>query len=327
MFAYLAALVVGLGLLVWSADRFVTGAAGLARNLGIAPMIIGLTIVGLGTSAPEVLVSAFAAVQGNPSLAVGNAIGSNIANIALILGATSLLRPLNVQSQTLRRELPLLLVTMLASFALLQDGHLGRVDGLVLLGGLAVLMTWLVRTGLSASATDPMEVEFEAEIPTGLTTRRATVWLLIGLAALLLSSRMLVWGAVGIAQALGVSDLIIGLTIVAIGTSLPELAASIMSALKDEADIAIGNIIGSNMFNILGVLAVPGLIAPAGLPAMALARDYPVMLGLTAALFVMSYGFRGPGRINRLEGLLLLAAFLGYQGLLYVDAVSSSPPT
>jgi cation:H+ antiporter len=323
---FLAALIVGFALLVWSADRFVIGAAGLARNLGVAPIIIGLTIVGFGTSAPEMLVSAFAAAQGNPSLAVGNAIGSNIANIALILGATALLRPLQVQSQTLRRELPLLLVIMLAAGLLLIDGRLGRVDGLLLLVGLGVLMTWLVRTGLSAPAADPMETEFEAEIPSGLTTGRAVMWLIVGLVLLLISSRALVWGAVGIAEALGVSDLIIGLTIVAIGTSLPELAASIMSTLKNEADIAIGNIIGSNMFNILGVLALPGLIAPSVLPGAALTRDYPIMLGLTIALFVMSYGFRGPGRINRIEGGLLLAAFVGYQALLYLHTVGGEAP-
>ncbi|MGD8207289.1 MAG: calcium/sodium antiporter [Thiohalocapsa sp.] len=326
MTTFIVALIVGFALLIWSADRFVIGAAGLARNLGVAPIIIGLTIVGFGTSAPEMLVSAFAAAQGNPSLAVGNAIGSNIANIALILGATALLRPLQVRSQTLRRELPLLLLIMVAAGLLMIDGWLGRIDGVLLLVGLGVLMSWLVRTGLSAPAADPMEAEFEAEIPSGLTTGRAVLWLAVGLILLLISSRALVWGAVGIAEALGVSDLIIGLTIVAIGTSLPELAASIMSTLKNEADIAIGNIIGSNMFNILGVLALPGLIAPSVLPGIALTRDYPIMLGLTIALFVMSYGFRGPGRINRIEGGLLLAAFVGYQVLLYLHTIGGEAP-
>lgn len=316
MLASLAAVVLGFALLIWSADRFIVGAAGLARHLGVSPLIIGLTIVGFGTSAPEMLVSAFAAWQGNPGLAVGNAVGSNIANIALILGATALVAPLTVRSRTLRRELPLLNLVMIFSLVLVIDGHLGRLDGALLLGGLVLLMGYLVRTGLREGA-DPMAQEYAEEIPAELPAAWALFWLAAGLLLLLASSRLLVWGAVDIAQALGVSDLIIGLTIVAVGTSLPELAASVMSARKGEPDIAIGNVIGSNLFNTLGVLAVPGLIAPAALPGEVLTRDYPVVLGLTALLFAFAYGFRGPGRINRIEGAVLLACFLGYQFLLY----------
>ena len=324
MLLSLLAVALGFVLLIWSADRFVLGAAGLARNLGVAPMIIGLTIVGFGTSAPELLVSTFAAWQGNTGLAIGNAVGSNITNIALILGVTALLSPLNVRSQTLRRELPLLTLISLGGLALLYDGTLSRWDGVLLLTGLLVLMAWLVKTGLSDRRTeDPLGAEFDAEIPAGLPTRRAVLWLVVGMVVLLGSSRMLVWGAVNIAQTLGVSDLVIGLTIVAIGTSLPELATSVMSALKKEADIAIGNVIGSNMFNLLGVLALPGLIHPTGLPHEVLSRDYPVMLGLTVLLFAMAYGFRGPGRINRLEGLALLACFAGYQGLLFYSVAGA----
>jgi cation:H+ antiporter len=322
MLLQVLAVLAGFTVLIWSADRFVTGAAALARNLGIPPLIIGLTIVGFGTSAPEILVSGIASLDGNPGLAIGNAIGSNIANIALILGATALISPLLVGSQTLRRELPLLILVSLAAAGLMVHEGLGRLDGLLLLVGLLAVMGWLVRAGLRAPAGDRLGEDFAAELPPEMPTARATSWLLIGLLLLLASSRLLVWGAVGIAEALGVSDLVIGLTIVAIGTSLPELATSVISALKKEADIAIGNVIGSNLFNTLAVLAMPALIAPAALPEGVLTRDLPVMLGLTLALFVMSYGFRGPGRINRVEGGVLLGCFLGYQALLYLSAVA-----
>lgn len=317
MLSFAVALVAGFVFLVWGADRFVLGAAGTARNLGVSPLIIGLTIVGFGTSAPEMLVSVIAAWQGNPGLAVGNAIGSNITNIALILGLTALVAPLATNSKLLRRELPLLLVTMLAGLALLIDGELSRLDGVILMLGLAGLVYWMVRTALTERNGDPLVSELSEDIPAEMSTPRALTWLAIGLAVLLVSSRILVWGAVGIAEALGVSDLIIGLTIVALGTSLPELAASMASALRGEPDIAIGNVIGSNLFNLLAVLGIPGLIHPLGIGDDVLFRDYPVMLGLTLAMFIMAYGIRGPGRISRLEGGLLLACYFGYQTLLY----------
>ena len=316
----------GFALLVWGADRFVTGAAATARNLGVSPLIIGLTIVGFGTSAPEMLVSGIAAWQGNPGLAIGNAIGSNIANIGLILGTTALVTPLTVASVTLRREMPLLLAVMALSWWLLSDGVLGRGDGLLLLGGIILLLGWMIHLGMNhrARGHDPLIDEFTEEIPTAMSTPAALAWLGIGLLVLLGSSRLLVWGAVEMARFFGVSDLVIGLTIVALGTSLPELAASVMSALKKEPDIALGNVIGSNLFNLLGVLGIPGLIAATPVDPAVLGRDYPVMLGLTLALLLMSWNLRGTRRINRLEGLLLLAAYLGYQGLLYYDSVSST---
>jgi cation:H+ antiporter len=318
MLNFLLAIVGGFVFLVWGADRFVVGAAATARNLGVSPLIIGLTIVGFGTSAPEMLVSAVAAWQGNPGLAVGNAIGSNITNIALILGLTALLTPLAVNSRMLKRELPILTVTMLAGLTLLLDGQLSRLDGTLLLLGLLVMVVWMVRTSLKDRDGDPLGTEFSEEIPSDMPMNRALFWVGVGLLVLLLSSRLLVWGAVGIAQALGVSDLIIGLTIVALGTSLPELAASVVSALKGEPDIAIGNVIGSNLFNLLAVLGLPGLISPLAIESAVLTRDYPVMIGLTVMFFLMAYGFRGPGRrINRLEGGLLLACYVGYQTLLY----------
>ena len=315
MLASLTAIVLGFAVLIWSADRFIYGAAALSRNLGVSPLLIGLTIVGFGTSAPELLVSAFAAAQGNPGLAIGNAVGSNIANIALILGITALVAPLAVGSRILRREMPLLLVVMVFAGALLLDGDLGRLDGALLLIALAGVMVWVIFDGLRGRKDpgDPMEAEFDAEIPKAVPTHRALIWLVLGLAALLISARVLVWGAVNVAEALGVSDLVIGLTIIAIGTSLPELAASVVSARHGEPDIAIGNVVGSNMFNLLGVMALPGLIHPAAVPGEVLTRDYPVMFILTLLFLLMAFGLRGRiGRVGRPGGLLLVACFVGY---------------
>lgn len=314
MLPAVTAIVFGLGLLVWGADRFVVGAAALARSLGVPPLLIGLTVVGFGTSAPEILVSTMAALQGNPGIAIGNAIGSNIANIALILGATALIMPLTVRSDMLRREYPLLLAVSVGTFLLLLDGDLDRADGLILLAGLCGVMLLLVRIGLRRRDHDPLAEEIEAEIPGDLPVAAAIGWFLLGLAVLVISSRMLVWGAVDVAVALGVSDLVIGLTIVAIGTSLPELAASIMSALKNEPDLAIGNVVGSNIWNLLAVLGVPGLLAPGLVPPEVLNRDILVMLALTLALFVMGRSTQTHGTINRVEGMLLLTCFIAYQG-------------
>ena len=314
------AVVMGLALLVWSSERFVLGASAAARNLGISPLMIGLTIVGIGTSAPEIFVSAMASWQGNPGVAIGNAIGSNIANIGLVIGITALIAPLSVRSRTLKRELLIMFAVLLLAGVLLLDQTLSRTDGVILMIGFGVLMGLMCAIALHARRIDPLGEEFAQEIPESMSTVLAVMWLLIGLVALLLSSRVIVWGAIEIARMLGVSDLIIGLTIVAIGTSLPELAASVMSALKGEPDIAIGNVIGSNMFNLLPVLSLPGLIAPGLVPLDVLHRDYPLMLLLSIALFFTAYGFRGPGRINRWEGGLLLICFLSYQGYLYLHA-------
>jgi len=319
----LLAIIIGFALLVWSADRFVLGASATARNLGVAPIIIGLTIVSMGTSAPEILVSAVASLQGNGGLAIGNALGSNIFNIALVLGITALIMPLNVHSSIVRREIPLLIGVTLLVLLLLLNGTLGRIDGLILLSGMALMLAWMTRIGMKEkSSHDPMGEEFADEVPTGMSMAMAGFWTLVGALCLLASSKLLVWGAVAVAHAMGISDLVIGLTIVALGTSLPELAASVMSAFKNEHDIAIGNIIGSNIFNLLAVLGLPGLLNPGPIAAIVLTRDYPVMAGLTLALFVMAFGFRGPGRINRLEGALLVTAFVAYQTLLYFTKAS-----
>ena len=322
MWNELLAIAGGFVLLTWSADRFVTGASALAYNLKVSPLIIGLTIVSLGTSAPEILVSTIASLQGNPALAIGNALGSNIINTGLILGITALIIPLKVHSSIVRRELPVLLLVMALALVLLLDGWLGRLDGIILLTGMAVMLVWITRIGLKSQVShDPMREEFEEEIPTDLSMAKAIFWLLVGALVLLASSRLLVWGSVSIAQTMGVSDLVIGLTIVALGTSLPELAASVMSAVKNEHDIAIGNIIGSNIFNLLAVLGLPGLLNPSAVDAAVLQRDYPVMIALTVALFLMAYGFRGKGRITRAEGAILVVAFGGYQTLLYFSEV------
>jgi cation:H+ antiporter len=313
----IAAIIAGFLLLIWSADRFICGAAAYARNLNVSPLVIGLTIVGFGTSAPEMLVAAIAAINESPGLAIGNALGSNIANITLVLGISALIMPLDVHSRILKKELPLLLVAMLLMLLLIQDNILGRTDGLILTGSVGLLMWWVTREAMLNKATDPMYQEFADELPKPMSTAMAIFWLVLGLVLLVASSRILVWGAVQIATEFGVSDLLIGLTIIAIGTSLPELAASITAALKNEHDIAIGNVVGSNMFNTLAVMGLPGLIYPSTLDAGVLERDVPVVFILTIALVIMVYGFKGQGRINRIEGGILLACFVGYQVLLY----------
>lgn len=317
----IAAVIAGFLLLIWSADRFIVGAAAIARNMNVSPLIIGLTIVGFGTSAPEMLVSVIASLNGNPGLAVGNAIGSNITNITLVLGTAALIMPLNVHSRILQKELPLLLVAMLLALTLLQDDYLGRADGLILLSMLLLLLWWMTGQAMKNRNTDPMDLEYSKELPGRMPMRRAAFWLLLGLVVLIGSSKLLVIGAVNIAAAFGVSDLVIGLTVIAIGTSLPELAASIAGALKNEHDIVIGNVVGSNLFNTLAVLGIPGLLHPARLDAGVLDRDIPTLFVLTIALVIMSYGFRGPGNINRFEGSVLLVCFVGYQILLYNTAI------
>lgn len=318
MLSPVLAVLVGLALLTYGADRFIVGAAASARNFGVSPLIIGLTIVGFGTSAPEMLVSAVAAFQGNTALSIGNALGSNITNIALVLGITALLRPLAVDSGILRREFPMMLAAMLLGLLLMVDGWLGRLDGFILLGGVGVMLFILLRVARTPGPPDPLISEYEREIPPPMATPRALALLAAGLVLLLVSSRMLVWGAVQIALALGVSELVVGLTVVAVGTSLPELAASVVSALKGEAEIAIGNVIGSNMFNMLGVLGLPGAIHPGPFASEVLTRDYPIMIGLAVTMLVMAYGFRGRGRINRREAAILLLIFGAYQWILYL---------
>jgi cation:H+ antiporter len=278
--------------------------------------LIGMVVVGFGTSAPEMVVSAISASQGNPGIALGNAYGSNITNIALILGLTSLISPIAVHSQVLRKELPILTaITALAAWQL-WDGDVTRTEALVLLGVFSGLMTWTIMQGLRGKA-DPLGSEMEQQLQVhAMPLNRALIWLVVGLVLLVVSSRILVWGAVKIAQGFGVSDLIIGLTIVAIGTSLPELASSIIALRKGEHDLALGNVIGSNLFNTLAVVGIAGVIHPMSVGPEVFSRDILVMAVLTISLFVIGYGFRGPGRINRFEGAVLLACYVGYTAYL-----------
>jgi cation:H+ antiporter len=310
------AIAFGLSLLVWSAGRFVEGSAATARHFGMPPLLIGMVIVGFGTSAPEMVVSALAATQGNPGLALGNAYGSNITNIALILGVTALISPIAVHSQVLRKELPILTaITALAAWQI-WDGEISRPEALVLLGVFAALMTWTIWQGMQKKA-DALGNEMAQELEVhAMPLSRAVVWLVVGLVLLIASSRILVWGAVEIARNFGVSDLIIGLTIVAVGTSLPELASSVIATRKGEHDIALGNILGSNLFNTLAVVGIAGVIHPMAVGPEVFSRDIPVMAVLTVSLFVFGYGFRGPGRINRFEGAALLVGYAVYTAYL-----------
>ena len=320
MLTALLAIAAGLALLVWSADRFVEGAAVTAGHFGMPPLLIGMVVVGFGTSAPEMVVSALAATQGNPGLALGNAYGSNITNIALILGITALISPIAVHSQVMRKELPILALITLLAFWQLWDGMLSFVDALVLIAVFFGLLAWSIRQGMTRK-TDALGIEVEAELKVhDMPVRKAVLWLIVGLLLLIVSSRILVWGAVDLASAFGVSDLIIGLTIVAVGTSLPELASSVIAARKGEHDLALGNILGSNLFNTLAVVGIAGLISPMAVAPEVLSRDLVVMAALTLSLFALGYGFRGPGRINRIEGGLLLACFVGYTAYLVTTA-------
>ena len=302
----------GLALLIIGADRFVHGAAAIARNLGVAPLLIGLTIVAFATSAPEILVSIIAASRGEPDLAIGNAIGSNIANIGMVLGATAMIRPIELTSATLRREMPALLAVSLLTVSLFLDSYLSEVDGIVLLTGLVIVMVWLTRLGLRSSANDPIKAEYEAEIPSDVRTWVAAIWLVVGITLLLIGAEFLVNGAVDIARSMGVSEVVIGVTLVAVATSLPELAVTVVSALKGEYGLAIGNIVGSNIFNLLAVVGVASVIEPAQLPPSVLTLHIFVMVAFTLVLFAMTYDYDGKGKISRFEGFSLATAYAAY---------------
>ena len=306
-------LIAGLVALVWSADKFIDGASSLAKSYGMPPLLIGMVIIGFGTSAPELVVSALAAYQGNPGIALGNAYGSNISNIALILGLTAILMPISVQSLVLKKELPILTIVTLISMGLIYDLELSRLDAVILLSVFCVLMVWTIYEGVRNSK-DHLAKEVESEFADlkRMPLNKAYLYLILGFLLLIISSRILVYGAVGIATAFGISDTIIGLTIVAIGTSLPELASSIIAARKGESDIALGNVIGSNLFNTLAVVGVAGIISPLSFEKEIFSRDVTVMLALTVSLFVFGFGFKRMGRINRVEGSILFVSYLAY---------------
>lgn len=316
MSLYLAAIALGLVLLVWSAGKFVDGAATAARFAGFSPLLIGMVIIGFGTSMPELVVSALASAQGNAGVALGNVYGSNIVNIGLILGLTAMLSPITVASKVVRKELPILLgITLVSGFPLL-DGLLGLNEAVGLLILFFMMMIWTFRSAAQGKG-DILDEEFTREMSArSMSLRKSLFWLFLGLLVLIASSRLLVLGAVGIAKMLGVSDLVIGLTIVAIGTSLPELASSLAAIRKNEHDLALGNIIGSNIFNLLVVVGIAGAVSPMRFEPAVLHRDWIVMTVLTAVLLPLCLGFRRPGRVNRLEGLLLMVAYLAYAGYL-----------
>lgn len=317
-----AAIFIGFIGLVWSADRFVAGAAAIARSFGLAPLIIGLTIVSFGTSAPEVMVSISASLQGAGDLAIGNAIGSNIANIGLVLGATTLVSSIPVQKHIIRHELPILLIVTLASGYCLYDAELNLTEGLLLLASIIPVMIYLVR--VKQSELTPVEIAEEEEVIREMPRKIAITWFAIGLISLMISSEVLVWGAKSAAQMAGVSPLVIGLTVIAVGTSLPELAASMMSALKGHHDIALGNIVGSNMFNLMAVMSIPGVIGGTTMEAEAFNRDYIVMLGLTLLLTFLAVNTlwlakrkATTAKLGKLTGVILLAAYIGYYIVLF----------
>ncbi len=322
------ALIVGFVTLVWSADRFLNGAAASARLLGMSPLMIGLTIVSLGTSAPEIMVAVAAAFNGTTILAIGNAIGSNIANIGLVLGIAALIAPLPFARSVLSSELPWLMAATVAAFVVLFNLHLGRWEGVGLLVMLGVLMWRLVREHKrehAAGGDSEVDLDLEPELEEiaaleQLTHTQAIIWLLTGLVVLLLAAQLLVWAATEMAMLLGVSELIIGLTVIAVGTSLPELAATVGSVIKGHTDIAIGNVVGSNILNILAVMALPPIIAPVTLDVAIMWRDFGMMLAMTLLLLLFAYGLNRRPVITRFEGAVLLLAWIGYNSLLFVQA-------
>jgi cation:H+ antiporter len=316
MLLTVVAIIVGLVLLVWSADIFIDGTAITAQHIGAPPLLIGIVIVGFGTSAPEMVVSVFSALQGNPGIAIGNAYGSNIANIAFVLGITALVSPVFINSQVLRKELPILCMATLFGALLVWDGLLTRQESSALLMVLGGLLGWSIWQGLRVKddsfGNDVVEELAAHDMP----LEKAIIKIVLGLLVLVGSSKLLVWGAVEIAMAFGISEVIIGLTVIALGTSLPELAASISALRKGEHDLIIGNVLGSNLFNTLGVVGIAGIIRPIVLDPEVLNRDYLVMGTLTAMLFVFGYRFKMEARINRYEGGFLFLCYLCYMGWL-----------
>lgn len=312
------AVLFGLALLTWSADKFVDGASSTARHLGVSPLLIGMLIIGFGTSAPEMVVSAIAALDGAPNLALGNAYGSNIANIALVLGLTAIIAPITVNSKILRREYPLVIVVMLVAGWQLQSGIITRWEAWILLGLFFAFMGWAVYQGKNND--DVLAADIDTELAeNSMSLPRSLIWLVIGLVLLVVSSQVLVWGAIEIATALGVSELVIGLTVVAVGTSLPELASCIAAVRKQEHDLALGNILGSNIFNTLAVVGIAGVITPIEFDYDVFTRDWSSMMVLTVVLLVFGLGRAGKGRINRLEGALLLGLYIAYMAWLFID--------
>ncbi len=318
-------LIIGLALLVWSSDLFIDGAASIAKYLSISPLIIGVVVLGFGTSAPEILVATLASLDNSPGLAIGNVIGSNIANIGLVLGITAIIAPITVKSSLLKREFPVLLGITLIGIVLMMDHNLDIFDGIILLILLIIVMVWMIRANKSVDKSDSLAEETIQEIDNlpKVSYKKSLVMLVVGLIILMLSAKLMVMGAVDIAHYFNVPETIIGLTIVAIGTSLPELASAITAAKKGEGDLMIGNIIGSNLFNLLAVLAMPALISPSRVEGTTLFIDYPIMLGLTLLMLMVALPRKGKTEITRLEGIFLVSCFIAYMILLYFRATNA----
>ena len=308
------ALLSGFALLIWSADEFTENGAKIANIFKVSPLIIGLVIFGFGTSAPEMLVSGLAAWDGNTGLSIGNAIGSNIFNIALVLGVSAIIVPIEVRGDILKKEWIFLMVATLCAGLLLSDGRLDLTDGLILLSMLILFLAYTLKESKNKNHHEFDDLE---HVTDKSQTGKTWVMLLISLVILISSARLVVYGGVEIAKFFEVSDLVIGLTVVALGTSLPELAVSISSVLKKQFDMVVGNIIGSNLFNTIAVLAIPGLIHPSDVPEDVLSRDYPIMLLLTVLLFIVSYKFGKKHIINRFEGVVLVGVFSAYMWILF----------
>ena len=305
MLISVVSLLIGFTLLVWSADAFTDNGAKIARIFNISPLIIGLLIFGFGTSAPEMLVSGLAAYDGHPELSIGNAFGSNIFNIGLVLAVAAIIHPVIVEKNVLKKEWLFLFLSTLVIGFLLMDGFLSFVDGSILL---ILLLLFLYYVFNESKKDNNLENEVSEDINKDQSKGKTWLLLIISLVILVSSARLVVWGGTNLALAFGVSDLIIGLTVVALGTSLPELAVAISSALKKQHLMIIGNIIGSNLFNSLGVLAIPGLILPFQIPSEVMSRDYIYMLIFTLLILIFSLKLR----INRFGGLILLTILASY---------------
>lgn len=322
MIAIILGLLIGFTLLIWSADRFVLGAVGLAHYFNISPLMIGVVIIGFGTSAPELLISTVSAWRGNSGLAIGNALGSNIANIALILGVTALLTPLLVVRQTLSREFPVLFIATAITWLVIRDYQLTLLDAIILITALLIMLSYIATGSAQQTNTllsDQIVEQSERPSKSAYSLSKPLLWTIVGLILLLTSSNILVNSSVKLAQLMGISDLVIGLTIVAIGTSLPELAASITGAIKHHTDLAIGNIVGSNIFNTLGVVGIPGLVSTYDIPQEVLSRDFPVVVGLTVLLFFLAlFTCKGSG-MSKISGVVLLTCFIAFQTTLYIQ--------
>ena len=325
MWLALGSIAVGLALLVWSADKFIDGATSIAMHLGVSTMIIGITIVGFGTSAPEILISIIAVIEDTPDIAIGNALGSNIANIGLILGVTALITPLPIAKRVLRHEFPLLMIATAVMTWCLFDGALDIIDGLLLIALLCLMMWYLVKSHRQHPGADWGESELTGGDVEDMSLLIALGWALSGLIIMVGSSKLLVWGATEVAHAFGISELIIGLTIVALGTSLPELAASIASIKKGEPDLAIGNIVGSNLFNSLAVIGIPATITSFNIDRLAVTRDLPVVIVITLLLYGLSRFPAASQRLSRKKGFWLFASFVIYQLYLYYGVMTGTP--